>query len=121
MSGSSKNNIGGSTAAERNVISGNNCQGVPIYNATSNTGFSQSSNNTVQGNYIGLNKDGTALVTDPNGGPAFGNKCSGVFLGGSTNNLIGGTAAGAGNVIGGRAPQGGVVRNKNTRVGSRET
>lgn len=121
INGSSNNKIGGTTGAERNVISGNNCQGVPIYNALVNSVVVQASNNMVQGNYIGLNKDGTGLVTDPNGGAAFGNKCSGVFLGGSINNLIGGTAPGAGNVIGGSAHQGVVVSNNNGVIGSGNT
>ena len=119
--GGSNNKIGGTTAAERNVISGNSCQGVPINNALVNSVIVQASNNTVQGNYIGLNKDGTALVNDPNGGAAFGNKCSGVFISGAIGNLIGGTSPGAGNVIGGSAHQGVVVSNGNGVVGSSNT
>jgi hypothetical protein len=68
--------IGGTTAAARNVISGN-LEGT--YSTTSVT---------VQGNYIGTNATGTAAV---------GNSSWGVFLGG--NSIIGGTTAGAGNVI----------------------
>ncbi|MEA2204292.1 MAG: hypothetical protein QOE77_1068 [Blastocatellia bacterium] len=84
FSSSSNNLIGGVTAAARNVISGNG-DGVAV------TG----TNNVVQGNFIG---------TDPTGTIALGNGTSGVSISGSpafTNNLIGGTAAGAGNLISG--------------------
>ena len=77
----SGNTIGGSTAAARNVIS-KNYEGIEI----------NTSNNVVQGNYIGTDASGTL-----NRGNRIGD---GVQLqGGSTNNLIGGTAAGAGNLI----------------------
>jgi hypothetical protein len=49
-SGSSNNMIGGATSAERNVISGNDQDGVRIY---------QGSNNKIQGNYIGFGSDGS--------------------------------------------------------------
>ena len=76
--GASNNTIGGTTAAERNVISGNRW-GFYIWGA----------GNVVQGNYVGTDKDGTADL---------GNLLGGVTITGSTN-TIGGTAAGAGNVI----------------------
>jgi parallel beta-helix repeat protein len=80
------NQIGGTAASHRNVISGNGNVGVSI----NGTG---ASNNTVSGNYIGTNAAGTAAVPNNN---------SGVFAGGSgTDNLIGGTATGAGNLISG--------------------
>ncbi|KAB2970690.1 cadherin domain-containing protein [Zoogloea sp.] len=74
------NVIGGATAAERNVISGNNT-GVTLYG----------SGNTVFGNYIGLNATGTAKTGASN---------TGVYIGGS-NNVLGGVNAGEGNVIAG--------------------
>jgi CSLREA domain-containing protein len=121
ISGSSNNQIGGTTPAERNVIAGNNCQGINIINTLSSGTLVQSSGNKVQGNYIGLNATGTDMVIDPTGGPKFGNKCSGVFLAGTTNNLIGGTVPGAGNVIGGSAHQGVVISNNNNVIGSGNT
>ena len=72
--------IGGTTAGARNVISGNQ-DGLDLN--TQSTGI------TIQGNYIG---------TDITGSNALPNASRGMFV--STNNtIIGGTAAGAGNVI----------------------
>jgi titin len=88
---SSGNIIGGPTPAERNIISGNGASGVVIDGVSS-------SNNVVQGNYIGLNAAGTA---------ALGNTNSGVRLtAGARFNTIGGTNAGEGNVISGNRQAG---------------
>jgi uncharacterized repeat protein (TIGR01451 family) len=77
------NNVGGTSDAARNVISGNDGFGVQI--ATTGT-----SNNTVQGNFIGTDASGTA---------ALGNS-EGVHISlGASGNSIGGFASGAGNVI----------------------
>ncbi len=78
----SSNLIGGTLAAARNLISGNS-NGLRIVG-------SNATGNLVQGNFIGTDPSGTGRV--PN---SFG-----VYVTGS-NNLIGGTAAGAGNVISG--------------------
>ena len=83
-SGSTNNLIGGTTAAARNVISGNNFAGISIF-----TGGNQ-----IQGNFIGTNATGTASIA--NGGNGI--EISGAV---STNNLVGGTAPGAGNLISG--------------------
>jgi hypothetical protein len=80
----SNNLIGGTTAAARNVISGN------WYGA-----YISSSGNVVQGNYVGTNPTGTARL---------GNVV-GLSIGGS-NNLIGGTTAEARNLISGNAVTG---------------
>ncbi|HZM89033.1 MAG TPA: right-handed parallel beta-helix repeat-containing protein, partial [Blastocatellia bacterium] len=72
--------IGGTTAAERNVISANTIGIQTIFT---------SATTTIQGNYIGLGADGTTPL---------GNTL-GVFLNNTKNSLIGGTVAGAGNVI----------------------
>ncbi|HEX8141546.1 MAG TPA: DUF4394 domain-containing protein [Pyrinomonadaceae bacterium] len=83
--GGTSNTIGGTTAEARNVISGNNNGVVLSGGATLNV---------VQGNYIGTNAAGTAAVS--NG--------TGIFtLGNTPNNLIGGTVAGARNVISGNS------------------
>ena len=80
ISGSS-NIIGGTSAAERNVIAGNGW-GISITGA---------SGNVVQGNYIGTNASGTL---------GLANTIEGVRISGTaTGNTIGGTAAGSGNVI----------------------
>ncbi|MEK6285861.1 MAG: HYR domain-containing protein [Acidobacteriota bacterium] len=86
FNGAANNRIGGAIVAERNVISGNGFHGVSI---------NASSSNTVQGNFIGTDATGTA---------ALGNALNGVIIGATvpitpTNNLIGGTGSGEGNVI----------------------
>jgi hypothetical protein len=73
--------VGGTSAADRNIIAGNQT-GLALYDPLT----------TVQGNYIGLNANGTLLANTGNG-----------LLCGSNGNTIGGTAAGAGNVIAGNA------------------
>ena len=89
---SSPNNvIGGATAAERNVISGNTAQGVIILGAAA-TG------NVVSGNFIGSNVSGTARIPNGFAGVAVTN--------GASNNTIGGTTAGAGNLISGNTGPG---------------
>jgi len=87
INGGFTNTIGGLTAAERNVISGNNSHGVSLQGNT--TG------NTVQGNYIGTNAAGTAALGNSNWGIAINS--------GANNNTIGGTTASARNVISGNS------------------
>jgi len=83
--GPSGNVIGGTVAGARNIISGNY---YGVYLATPAT-----SGTLVEGNYIGVTPDGTRAV-----GSAFAGV---IIFGGATNNTIGGTVAGAGNVISG--------------------
>lgn len=79
------NIIGGTTAGARNVISGTVGYGYGIAIGTANS-------NVVEGNYIG---------TDISGKNAVPNGFAGVAVeSGSVGNLIGGTATGAGNIIG---------------------
>ncbi|MGD0745458.1 MAG: M12 family metallopeptidase, partial [Verrucomicrobiota bacterium] len=86
--------IGGTNPGARNVLSGNSQYGVII---TSNT-----TGNVVLGNYIGTDAGGSLMVSN-----AFG----GVFLAaGASQNLIGGTNAGAGNVISGNPGNGILMR-----------
>ena len=75
------NRIGGTIPGARNVISGN-FQGVIIWN--------DATSNAVEGNFIGTNATGTAALGNTSG--------NGVMVFGDSN-TIGGTAAGAGNVI----------------------
>jgi len=82
---SASNTIGGDSTGERNVISGNDAEGVIITGATS-TG------NSVVGNYIGLKRDG--LTPNPNSWAVE-------LSSGANGNYIGGAAAGEGNVISG--------------------
>jgi hypothetical protein len=85
--GASNNTVGGTTAAARNVISGNSKVGIDINSAGT-------AGNVVQGNYIGLAADGAS---------ALGNGLHGVLIFASAaNNTIGGVApAGAGAGTGG--------------------
>ena len=90
--------IGGLAANQRNIISGHAIYGVNLTNnfsvprATFN-GTTGCTNCQVQGNYIG---------TDVNGTAALGNSNAGITLDSvSTNNIIGGSAAGARNLISG--------------------
>ena len=80
------NTVGGTTPAQRNIISGNDFSGVYVFG-------DQAAGNLVQGNFIGLAADGTNPL--PNHGHA------GIEVAGGSLNLIGGTDDGAGNVIAG--------------------
>jgi len=77
------NTIGGTTAALRNIISGNVNQGIRV--------DSGSIGNVIQGNYIGVDATGTADI---------GNAWNGISVT-TSGNTIGGSASGAGNVISG--------------------
>jgi CSLREA domain-containing protein len=84
--------IGGTTIARRNLVSGNTGKG--------NGGgimISGGGSNTVQGNFIGIDATGTL---------DRGNEGRGIAISGSANNLIGGAAAGAGNLISGNRATG---------------
>ena len=83
--------LGGLTAAERNIISGNAANGVLILNDNSISGT------LVQGNYIGLNAARVAAVP---------NALSGVRILNTSNHTIGGVAIGAGNFISGNTGEG---------------
>jgi titin len=92
--GTTNNTIGGTTAAARNVISGNTGIGVSI-SGVGTTG------NFVLGNYIGTDKDGAT---------AIGNNTGVRLSNGAGANTIGGLTAipgtGAGNVISGNSGYG---------------
>ena len=89
LSGARFNTAGGANTGEGNVISGNLKSGVDL--------SSGAQNNTIQGNFIGTSKWGTNAVP---------NSESGVAMAAATNNLVGGTTAGARNVISGNAQAG---------------
>jgi hypothetical protein len=80
--GATANTVGGTAPGAGNVISANGTYGIQI---------GQSSRNAVLGNFIGTDKTGKAPL---------GNAQYGVLIfDGATANTVGGTAAGAGNVI----------------------
>ena len=101
MNGGSGNTIGGTSAAARNVISGNLNVGIIVGGA---------SNNTIQGNRIGTNAAGTAAVPNGPGGIQLLGGTSAPF--GASGNTIGGIAAGAGNLISGNTGPG-ILMNSN--------
>jgi trimeric autotransporter adhesin len=81
----SNNTVGGSSPAQRNLISGNNGDGVQI-NATS---VDPASNNRVQGNLVGAKKDGvTALGNGQNGVLVLGSNL--LFPNSTSNNTVSG-------------------------------
>jgi hypothetical protein len=90
--GASENVIGGTTPAACNVISGN------TFNAVFVNG---ENNNLIQGNYIGTDKTGTKSLGNGKGvGAAV------AIVGNSSGNTVGGTTAGARNVISGNESDG---------------
>ncbi len=92
------NIIGDSSAPARNIISGNENQGVLI--------FGPSSGNFVRGNTIGL---------DPAGAVAIPNQGTGVRLaGGATLNVIGGSVDAARNIISGNDNEGVLIHESGT-------
>jgi hypothetical protein len=91
VAGASGNTIGGTSAAARNVISGNAGPGVAI-DGSGTTG------NDVEGDYIG---------TDATGTYAVGNGNCGVWIsGGAQCNTIGGTTAASRDIISGNVAHG---------------
>ncbi len=84
------NTIGGTSTADRNVISGNTDSGVRITGAAA-------SGNIVAGNYIGLLADGTTTLGNNNGVS---------IAGGASSNTIGGATTAHRNVISGNAIDG---------------
>ena len=78
------NTIGGATPEDRNVISGNRTSGIILNDAGSTS-------NVVQGNHIGTNAAGTSAIANGQNGVSIQSD--------SLANTIGGTAAGAGNII----------------------
>ncbi|HEX9377767.1 MAG TPA: hypothetical protein VGB19_16210 [Actinomycetota bacterium] len=96
---SSKNQIGGTTPASRNVISGNDV-GIWIDGPSS-------TDNVVQGNRIGT----AALGTSVRGNEAFG-----IRVNGGTGTVIGGFTPGSGNLVSGNHEQGVIIDAPETRV-----
>lgn len=90
------NTIGGTNQSQRNVVVGSIYSGIYVYQAWSNI---------IAGNYIGLMPSGTNAVGNGWRDNDSWNDASGIFLESSSSNLIGGTVAGARNIISGN-PQG---------------
>jgi parallel beta-helix repeat protein len=83
------NRIGGTAAADRNLISANAIDGIEVTGAAPGG----AARTVIQGNYIGTDVTGTLDRGNTNQGIAV--------FGANTNTMIGGTAPGAGNVVSG--------------------
>jgi hypothetical protein len=94
IAGGSINTVGGLVGGSRNIISGNNGSGIVIINDGTN-------GNVVEGNFIGTDVNGTALLANDGKGVAI--------FSGATNNLIGGTTSQARNIISGNRDNGVVI------------
>jgi predicted outer membrane repeat protein len=100
VDGASNTRIGGTDPAERNVIAGNNGDGIALWN-------SGAIGTVIQGNYIGVGADGTTALPNGGSGGSFGTEGGGItirnFISGTE---IGGTVPGAGNIISNNSPYG---------------
>jgi hypothetical protein len=96
----SNNLIGGTTSAARNIISGNTQEGIDISRFCCTGNETPIAGNLIQGNYIGVNASGSAAI--PNNGGGVRVVSSVAF----SDNAIGGTQPGAGNVISGNRTDG---------------
>jgi CSLREA domain-containing protein len=96
--GAQNNTVGGDTAGERNVISGNDENGVHVFEI-------ETINNTVSGNYIGTDESGTVPL---------GNGYEGVCIENAQNNTVGGDTDGERNVISGNVQRGVVIHGSDT-------
>ena len=93
--------VGGVTDADRNILSGNRAAGVWL-------GFSDTTSNTVIGNFIGTDSTGTTAIG--NGGEG------GVtIIYGAQQNTIGGEADSEGNIISGNEHDGVYIGDSGTR------
>jgi CSLREA domain-containing protein len=118
VDGAHANTIGGSTAADRNLISGNGLSGVYMQD----TG---TTSNQVDSNYIGLSAAGSAAVPNGNAGVTL-NGASGNQIGSApnTSQFISGNAGAGIYVVGvisdtiGQANRIGVGANETTRLGN---
>ena len=98
-----ENTIGGTSALDRNVISGNGSRtnfptlardGIHLLGAGAH-------GNVVQGNYLGTDATGTKAVGSDMVLGVLGNSKFGIELDGAASNQVGGTAPGAGNLVSG--------------------
>jgi len=106
--------VGGTTAGERNVISGNMISGVAVSGSADGT--------VVEGNYIGTTASGTSALGNALDNCQCDPRYAGVDVTGGSNSgpsaiTIGGTAPGAGNLISGNdAPAVGLVNTGTTAI-----
>ena len=97
----SNNKIGSANPADRNIVSGNTINGIHVIGSF----LAPATGNVIQGNFVGVGANGVSSVgtrTEPAPAPgtAEGNNLGGIEISGGNFNTIGGTAAGARNVVG---------------------
>jgi CSLREA domain-containing protein len=93
VDGGSNNTIGGTAAGAGNLASGNTNQGIAVFGVA----FTSTTGNVVQGNLVGTNAAGTGTI---------GNGGDGIRMHNALNTTVGGTAAGAANVVTGNGVSG---------------
>jgi hypothetical protein len=97
----SNNQIGSTNLADRNIVSGNSLDGIHV----EGTVALPATGNLIQGNFVGVAADGKSSVGNrtepaPAPGSAEGNNLAGIEISGGNANTVGGTVAGARNVVG---------------------
>lgn len=101
IAGSSNNQIGGASAASRNLVSGNHGVGIHVVGifggAAGNTLIQAAAGNKIEGNYIGVSKTGSN---------ALGNTLDGVRIERASGNFVGNKNAGTENIIAGNGQDG---------------
>lgn len=131
IEGASANTVGGTLPGARNVISGNNGDGIHIFSNGNDPG--STSENRVLGNWIGLNVSGTSTIGNTRSGVQLVGGGGGIIVQpsntGASQNIIGGLDPASRNVISGngygvglgalpdRAMSGGFV-NENLVIGN---
>lgn len=101
LASASNNQIGSADPADRNIVSGNALNGVHLVG----TLVAPATANKIQGNFVGVGADGKSSVGNrtepaPAPGAAEGNNLGGIEISGGELNAVGGSAAGARNVVG---------------------
>jgi CSLREA domain-containing protein len=99
ISSSNNNIIGGTTPDARNVVSGNQLDGIHVVGTFSSPAIS----NLIEGNFVGVDAAGTGPVGTKVGsaaGTPAGNFLFGIEISGGNANTVGGATAAAGNVVG---------------------
>lgn len=92
--------IGGTTSAERNIISGNEAYGLPVFGAGAE-------GNIITGNFIGTDVTGTIAIPNTYGV---------LFDDGSYENILGGNTAAERNIISGNSGYGVFIYNMGTHA-----
>src|SRR5207253_10361458 len=96
----SNNLIGTPANGDRNIASGNAIDGIHVVGTLT----APATGNLIQNNFVGVAADGKSSVGNrtepaPAPGSAEGNNLFGIEISGGNLNTLGGTAAGAGNVV----------------------